>query len=210
MKKKEVVAAGFRENVLCPKCGSYDRERLLYLFLIKKTKLLRQQTKLLHVAPEDKLVGLLNNQNNIDYLTADLLRKNVMVNMDITDIQYPDNSFDAIICNHVLEHVPDDQKAMTELFRVLKPNGWAVLQVPISYKLDETFEDESIVKESDKEIFFGQEDHVRIYAADYFERLQSVGFKLEIFDWRTDLKDFGGEKNLFGLNKNEKIFFVTK
>jgi predicted SAM-dependent methyltransferase len=111
------------------------------------------------------------------YITADLYKK-AMVRMDITDILYPDETFDIILCNHVLEHVTDDIKAMREFFRVLKKDGWAILLVPIA-DMDKTYEDSSIVSEVDRLRAFGQGDHVRKYGRDYIDRLRSVGFNVK-------------------------------
>lgn len=207
--EKQVIGGGYRQNVLCPVCGSIDRERLLHLYLLHKTDLFNKPSKLLHVAPEPRLTEILKSQPNLDYLTADFYVDTVMVKMDITDIHYPDNSFDVIICNHVLEHIIDDRKAMSELYRTLKPEGWAILQVPISHVLKSTYEDSSIVTKQEREIAFGQDDHVRIYADDYVDRLAQVGFKVKIFRWVDEPEAFGGETNLFGLNKEEAIYFVT-
>jgi ubiquinone/menaquinone biosynthesis C-methylase UbiE len=133
-----------------------------------------------------------------------------MVRMDITDIQYPDNYFDAIICNHVLEHVIDDYKAMTELHRVLKPGGWAVLQVPISLSLGKTYENPSVTTAREREEAFGQDDHVRIYAKDYVSRLERAGFTVNVFDWNGQAEKFGGRSNKYGLNEEEEIYSVVK
>jgi len=208
--EKQVVGGGYRQDVLCPVCGSLDRERLLHLYLLHKTDLFDRPYRLLHIAPEPRLTEILKSKPNLDYLTADFYVDTVMVKMDITDIQYPDNSFDAIICNHVLEHIIDDGKAMSELYRTLKPEGWAILQVPISHILESTYEDSSIVTEQEREIAFGQDDHVRIYADDYVDRLRQVGFKVNVFKWVDEPEVFGGENNLFGLNKEEAIYFVSK
>ena len=131
----------------------------------------------LHVAPEEVFEKLLRHQLGDDYLTADLLNPRAMVKMDITDIRYPDESFDVIYCSHVLEHVPDDRKAMHEFFRVLKPSGWAVLLVPIIG--ERTFEDSSITDPIQRSKLFGQEDHVRNYGRDYVDRLRGAGFYVE-------------------------------
>jgi SAM-dependent methyltransferase len=171
LREKKVVGGGCRLNSLCPICDSFDRERLLYLYLLHKTDIFTSAKRLLHVAPEAKVKEILSTKPNVDYLTADLSSKDVLIEMDITDIRFPDDSFDAIICNHVLEHVVDDRKAMMELHRVLKPEGWAILQVPISLSLDKTYEDFSITTATGREEAFGQHDHVRIYAADYAARL---------------------------------------
>jgi SAM-dependent methyltransferase len=132
-----------RHDVRCPFCGSLERHRLISLYLAQRTDLFDgRRKKVLHVAPEAPLSDVLENTDSIDYLSADLGREDVMAAMDITDIRYPDDTFDVILCSHVLEHVPEDRKARGEFFRVLKPSGWAILQVPIL--AETTFEDFSI------------------------------------------------------------------
>jgi glycosyltransferase involved in cell wall biosynthesis len=210
LEEKQIIGGGVRENGRCPVCSSIDRERLLVLWLKNESDLFSRPTKLLHVAPEAGLQRILEKQENIDYLTADLYSTSVMLKMDVTDIHYPDDFFDAIICNHVLEHIVDDSKALSELYRVLKPGGWAVLQVPISLSLEETFEDASIDTPAMREKAFGQNDHVRIYSRDYPERLKAVGFDTAIFDWTAQCKAYGGTHNRFGLNKKEKLYWVRK
>ncbi len=210
LKEKEIIGGGRRENALCPVCGSFDRERLLYLFLLYRTDLFKGEKKVLHVAPEKHVAEILYRENTIDYLTADLLAEEVMVKMDITKIQYPDQTFDVVICNHVLEHVPDDLKAMKEIHRVLKEDGWAVLQVPFSPVLKETYEDSRLTTEEERSNAFGQPDHVRIYGKDYKDRLKKAGFKVREFHWTKAGRNFGGDDNPFGLNREEPIFFVKK
>lgn len=209
LKEKKIIGGGYRLNFKCPCCGSLDRDRLIYLYLLYKTELFNKSVKLLHVAPEISLSKKFQACKNLDYLTADLYNPSVMVKMDIANIQYPDTLFDVIICNHVLEHVIDDHKAMSELYRILKWGGWAILQVPLSLQLHETYEDQNITTPRERERFFGQNDHVRIYAKDYRHRLENVGFKVEEFNWNSDER-FGGLKNQFGLNKEESIYFVSK
>lgn len=206
--EKQIVGSGIR-NAMCPVCGSSDRVRLLYLFLKNKTNLFTRRIKLLHIAPEDALRDLLLKLKNVDYLTSDLDPGKVMEQMDITIIGYPENSFDAILCNNVLEHIPDDRKAMRELYRVLKPGGWAILQVPVSKVLEETFEDFSITSPQEREKHFGQKDHVRIYGNDYIRKLTKAGFAVETFNWTLDTA-FQNEKNPYGLNEDETIFYCTK
>ncbi len=210
LKEKQVVGGGYRQNALCPICGSFDRERLLYLYLLHKTDLFEKPKKLLHVAPEARVANILQTKVTVDYLTADISSKNVMVEMDITDIRFPDDSFDAIICNHVLEHIIDDGKAMSELYRTLKPGGWAILQVPLSLTLQNTYEDFLITTLTGREEAFGQGDHVRIYAEDYQDRLAQAGFKVNVFKWVTEAENFGGRRNVFGLNEEECVYFVSK
>lgn len=168
--------------------------------------------RLLHIAPEARLAAILRTKENIDYITGDISsRKKVMVEMDVTDIQFPNHSFDAIICCHVLEHVADDCKAMSELYRVLKPGGWAILQVPLSRTLRNTYEDFTITTTAGREEAFGQGDHVRIYAEEnYRDRLTRAGFKVNVFKWVTKAENFGGRRNIFALNKKEHIYCVTK
>ena len=212
LKEKSVIGGGYRLNARCPVCYSVDRERLLYLYLNHKTSLFKTKTKttLLHVAPERSLSAIIKQHSHIDYLTADLLSNEVMVNMDITNINYPDDYFDTVICNHVLEHIIDDIKAMRELYRVLKPNGWGILQVPISRTLAATYEDSSIVTPEERENQFGQSDHVRIYASDYLDRLKDAGFQVEEFNWWVDDEYFSGFTNKFSLLPEETIFVVRK
>ena len=140
IRKKQIVGGGLR-NAQCPVCRSSDRVRLLFLFMKKRTDIFTKKTRFLHIAPEKPLERIFRNCENISYLTADLEKDNVMEKMDITNIHYSDDYFDAIICNHVLEHINEDIKAMKELYRVLKPGGWAILQVPFSKIMDTTFED---------------------------------------------------------------------
>jgi predicted SAM-dependent methyltransferase len=211
LKEKKVIGGGYRQNARCPICGSLDRERLLYLYLLHRTDLFEKPKRLLHVAPEATVGHVLRTKANIDYVTADIASETVMIKMDITDIRFPDNSFDAIICNHVLEHIIDDGKAMSELYRILKPGGWAILQVPLSLTLKNTYEDFSITTTTGREEAFGQGDHVRIYAEkDYQDRLTRVGFKVNVFKWVSETENFGGRRNAFGLNEEECVYFVTK
>ena len=130
--------------------------------------------------------------------------------MDLAHIPFPDGTFDAIICNHVLEHIVDDLKAMAELHRVLKPGGWSILQVPISLSLRTTYEDFSIATPKEREEAFGQNDHVRIYGQDYVSRLERAGFKVNVFDWWTEAAGFGGPSNLYGLNQRERTLFRSE
>jgi len=208
--ERKVVGGGYRSTACCPVCCSLDRERLLYLYLLHKTDIFAKSQQVLHIAPEARLADILRNQSVVDYLTADLYSKDVMIEMDITNIQFPDNSFDAIICSHVLEHIIDDRKAMSELYRTLKAGGWAILQVPLSLSLAETYEDFSITTTAGRKEAFGQTDHVRIYAQDYKDRLEKAGFKINVFKWISEAENFGGRKNSFGLNEEESVFLARK
>lgn len=211
LKEKNVVGGGYRLNSICPRCYSSDRERLIYLYLKNKTEFLYKDLKVLHVAPERNLQRVFMAHPNIDYLSADLNSPSAMVKMDITNIKYEDNSFDVIICNHVLEHIPDDRKAMSELYRVLKPGGWAILQVPISLLLNKTYEDPTVTTPEEREKVFGQSDHVRIYAKDYKDRLEKIGFSVEIYNF---IKEFGESTihkyHKYRLLKDENIYICSK
>ena len=210
--REKGILGGLRKNVLCPNCHSADRERMIYIYLRDCTDLLdgTRSYKVLHIAPENNLGRVLREQSHLEYLSGDLNPKRSlnMVRIDITDIQYPENSFDVIICSHVLEHVTSDRKAMAELYRVLKPGGWAILQVPLSVTLKETFEDKSVVIEKDRERVFGQFDHVRIYAKDdYKNRLESVGFNVRVFNLAEEL----GEKAVrYAFQKDENLYVCSR
>jgi SAM-dependent methyltransferase len=198
-----------RENALCPVCGSVERHRLLWLYFVNETDLFSpKQKKMLHIAPERCFVDKFSSYLQIDYLTADL-NNSAMVKMDITDIQYPDNSFDVIYCSHVLEHIPDDRQAMLELARVLKPGGWAILQVPVAINTEQTIEDLSITDPAEKERLFGHPDHVRIYGAvDYKNRLEMEGFQVQVIPY---LDRFDTEiRHRYGLNIDKDDIYLCK
>ena len=209
IKEKNIVGAGYRENAVCPKCLSYDRERLIYLYLKnQKEFIFKNDIKMLHVAPEKALRKIFMDHQSIDYLSADLNHPSAKVKMDITNIHLDNETFNVIICNHVLEHIPDDKKAISELYRVLKTGGFAILQVPISYSIGKTEEDLSITNDKDRIRLYGQEDHVRLYGIDYKDRLEEVGFKVKIIDFVSQLKD---EQTIqYSLLKEEKIFVAYK
>lgn len=168
-----------RDDAQCVHCASLERHRFLWLFLSRRTNLFDGTPReVLHVAPERCLEPRLRERLGDGYLTADLVDPRAMVKMDVNDIEYPDRSFDIIYCSHVLEHVPDDRKAMREFLRVLRDDGWAILLVPIT--VERTFEDPSIVDPVERLKAFGQEDHVRRCGPDYVDRLREAGFRVEV------------------------------
>jgi SAM-dependent methyltransferase len=168
-----------REDAQCMYCGALERHRLVWRYLQTQTNLLASHSlKMLHVAPEPFYEEHFIEQLGVNYLTADLYNPGAMVKMDITNIRYPDDSFDVIYCSHVLEHVPDDRKAMSEFYRVLKSGGWAILLVPILR--EQTFEDPTITDPAERLRVFGQHDHVRIYGQDYVDRLREAGFDVDV------------------------------
>lgn len=163
------------DNRLCPKCLSLERHRLLWLYLKEKTNFFTAPLKVLHFAPEQPFLNRFKSLENLDYTTADLDSPIADLHLDVTDIQQPDNTFDVVICNHVLEHVSDANKAFAEIKRILKSNGWAILLVPINPDVD-TFEDPSITDPNERERLFGQYDHVRQFGRDYADVLRKAGF----------------------------------
>ena len=176
-----------RPKAQCPRCGSLERHRLLWLYLEEKTNLFSARPKILHFAPEPFFQDALRALPGIEYTSADLCSPLAMVKMDITDIRYGDDSFDVILCNHVLEHITDDRKAMSELHRVLRPGGWAVLQVPVDPARETTFEDPEVTSPDERARKFGQADHVRWYGRDYADRLRGAGFDVRIDDFAWSL-----------------------
>ncbi len=168
-----------RPNALCPNCLSLERHRLLWLFLKDKTDFFTAAAKMLHVAPELCYIKRFESLAKLEYLTADIESPLAKIKMDIHDIPFPENTFDIIFCNHVLEHVQDDKKAMSEMLRVLKPGGWAILQIPIFKPLiAKTIEDPTLEDPKKRTELFGQDDHVRMYGKDYADRIRSTGFKV--------------------------------
>lgn len=165
-----------RDNVLSPSTLSLERHRLLWLYLQNETDFFTAPKKVLHFAPEQAFYKLFRKQKNIDYTTTDLNSPLADVKADICNLPFKDNEFDVIFCNHVLEHIPDDTKAMQELYRVLKKGGMAILQIPQDLNREKTFEDNSITDRKERAKIFGQYDHVRIYGRDYFDKLRSIGF----------------------------------
>lgn len=206
----DVVGAGQRKT-RCPFCRSKDRERLIYLFL-KENKLLfknKEKQKVLHIAPEPTLGNILKRQKNIDYISGDLNPDKAEKILNVELLPYKDNTFDSIICNHVLEHVTNDNKAMAELFRVLKSGGWAILQVPYAKKLKFTIEDKRIILPKDRETYFGQNDHLRIYSLnEYTAKLKKTGFKVKTLPFAKKLDKKFIKKH--SINPDELIIYCEK
>lgn len=181
LKTLDVIGAGYRENAKCIQCDSSDRERLVYLYLEKQGYVgPTARYAVLHIAPEKSLQRLLKGLSGVLHISVDIASPLADEKMDILHLRFPDNEFDVVICNHVLEHISEDIHAMREIFRVLKPGGRAILQVPIANNASQTIEDDKVVTEKEREERFGQKDHVRIYVErDYIERLEQAGFLVE-------------------------------
>lgn len=165
---------------MCPRCGSLERHRLLALYLRDAGVLEGRPARILHVAPEDGLERILRALPGIDYVSGDLEDPRAMIRLDVTELPFAEASFDVVICNHVLEHIPDEQRALAEIHRVLRPGGWALLQSALDPMLEETLEDPRIVDPDERTRVFGQRDHVRLYGLDYGERLRAAGFQVTV------------------------------
>ena len=192
-----------RKNALSPSTLSLERHRLMWLFLKNETSFFTSNKKLktLHIAPEQCFLKIFKNQKNLDYITSDLESPIADVKADICNLPFQDNSFDVIFCNHVLEHIPNDTKAMQELFRVLKKGGFGIFQIPQDISREKTFEDASITDKIERTKIFGQYDHVRVYGRDYFNKLRSVGFAVDEIDYTKKMA--AKELERFCLMKNE-------
>ncbi|WP_088833320.1 glycosyltransferase [Paenibacillus tyrfis] len=196
-------------TAICPVCIALDRERLYKLYIEKETDLIYSEKAILHIAPEKNMRSWLKSFSNLKYTCGDLYPNDQETEkLDVTNIHYPDETFDVVFCSHVLEHVPDDRLAMRELFRVLKKNGWGILQVPIGLSISSTFEDFSITTDSGRLEAFGQEDHVRIYAKDYVNRLEEAGFK--VIEYNLAEKHGIEEAKKYGLSPNDVLYIVNK
>jgi len=196
-----------RQSARCPVCGSLERHRLVWLYCRAKTDLFDcRQKRLLHVAPEPCLAEELRHIDALEYVGADLESRHATVKMDVTAIQFGDASFDVILCNHVLEHVADDRKAMRELLRVLKPGGWAIMQVPI--KGETTREDPTVTSAAERTRLYGQDDHVRQYGRDYVERLRTAGFLVEIDPFAVRLTV--SERERYRVFADEELYCCTR
>lgn len=210
---KKIIGSGYRQNNVCPRCNSLDRDRLIYVFLAQKTNIFTAPIKILHVAPEGCIRAMLTELPNITYLSGLKYHQGFYYEkkstiLDITNLTFDDESFDVIICNHVLEHISDDLKAISELYRVLKPGGWAILQVPISKILNETFEDPNVKTPEERERVYGQSDHMRIYGQDYPARLEKSGF---IVKRQNPYRDkWPLELDKYAINPDEDLFIAYK
>ena len=162
----------------------------------------------MHVAPEPKLGRMLRDRYGASYVSLDIDAARADVVADIIDLPFPDRTFDLVICAHVLEHVPDDRKAMREFARVLAANGTAILLVPFSPILERSFENPDVVEPADRERVFGQSDHVRIYGLDYTDRLKESGFDVDVV-YPADLMS-SGDVSRYALDPREPLFLCKK
>ncbi|MDR6805715.1 SAM-dependent methyltransferase [Dyadobacter sp. BE34] len=198
-----------RENALCPSCLSLERHRLMALYMKRKTNFYTANLKVLHVAPEYCFIDRFEQMKNLDYITADIESPLAKVKMDIHQIPFPENTFDVAICNHVMEHVDDYILAMSELHRVLKPGGWALIQSPQDMKYEVTYEDPTITDPKEREIHFLQNDHLRLFGRNYGRELEKGGFK--VTEDRFVMDELSkAEVQRYSLPGEEIVYFCQK
>lgn len=194
-----------REDALCPNCLALERHRMIWLWMERHTGLFKEHPRLLHIAPE---VSLMRHFKRVygtseEYITADLESPLADKHFDVQHIPMEDASFDVIICNHLLEHVEDDRKALSELHRIMRPNGWGIILVPEDRLREHTFEDNSITDPKERTRLFGQYDHRRIYGRDYDDRLRAAGFEVERIEFTQQLAEW--ERRLYALSDDHLV-----
>ena len=202
-----------REDALCPSCLSLERHRLLWHYIMHNESLLAKinsRQTILHIAPE---VCLMKKFKQIytstpqNYITADLESPLADMHFDVQQIPMEDSSVDIIICNHLLEHVESDHKALWEMYRILRSGGVGIMLAPIDYTRSNTFEDDSITDPKQRAELFGQYDHRRVYGKDYLDRLCAAGFSGEEIDYAAEFSDFDRTHYSFGC---DKLYIVRK
>lgn len=197
-----------RSNALCPHCLALERHRAMWLYLREKTDFFSANLKVLHIAPEVCFIKIFRSMKNLDYKTADLESPLADIKMDIHAMPFDADEFDVVFCNHVMEHVEDDIQAMKEIYRTLKPGGWAIIQSPQDLSLTETFEDKSLTTPMEREKAHGQSDHLRTYGRDYAKRLSSAGFDVFSDDYIVQLPEATQKK--YALPSKEIIYVCRK
>lgn len=210
-KFRKFLSKGYtqRQNAKCPYCGSLERTRLLLLFLQNETEIFHKHLKVLHIAPE-KCLYTIFNKLDIEYIDGDINPAFATYKIDITDIKYPDNYFDIIICSHVLGHIPDESMAISELSRVLSPNGMALILTLLNSDNKKTFEDPSIISNSERLLNYGEPDLCRLHGIDFKETLMKNGFEVTIIDYRKGLETQILNRYRLGDGKRELIFKCCK
>ncbi len=202
-----------RANAQCVNCGSLERHRIIWMYLKKETGFFTSSLKVLNPAPEKLFYTKLRTMSNIEYTSIDLYPEKYdygskTIKMDLTDLQFVENSFDVVLCNHVLEHIPNDAKAISEMYRVLNKDGWAIINVPVDHTRETTFEDLTIDNPQQQLELFGQPDHVRVYGKDYVNRLKHAGFTVEVIDYAERFTH--NEMFKYGMLKGREIYLCTK
>lgn len=211
-KFKRFLAYGYgeqnRPNVLCPNDFTLERHRLMWVYLQQFSNFFTAENlKVMHVAPEQCFLGKFKKQSNLDYVTSDLESPIADMHFDLHNIPLEDNQYDVVFCNHVMEHVEDYHQCMTELYRIMKPGGWGIMQVPIDYSREETYEDPTITDPKEREKHFWQYDHVRLFGKDYPDKLKAAGFDVEHFEFKKELPKEQYEKYRF---QDSEILYVVR
>ena len=198
-----------RDNVLCPYDLTLERHRLMWLYLKNHSNFFTQANlAVLHMAPEQCFIDRFKAQQNLNYLTADIVSPIADMHFDLHQIPLENDRFDVVFCNHVLEHVDDVNQCISELYRVTKPGGWGIMQVPQDFDREVTYEDPTITSPKDREIHFWQKDHVRLFGLDYPQWLERAGFTVSEFDPR---KEYGAEKVArYRLHEKEILYILHK
>lgn len=178
-----------RPNARCPWCWSLERHRLIALYLRDRTTILSKPTEVLHVAPEEGVQRVWGRSPSAHVIGIDREHPLADRRMDIRHLEFPNATFDAALCSHVLEHVQEDDRAIAELYRVLRPGGLALVLVPWDESSATTREDPSVTDPRERERLFGQDDHVRFYGRDLLDRLSKAGFEVEVDRFGTSLPD---------------------
>lgn len=205
--RHHIIGGGYRSNCICPCCGAGDRERWFYYVLQNKTDISEISGRVLHFAPERGIMEYIKQNKKIDYYTADIVMGQAMHVTDITDIQYRDNTFDYVICNHVMEHVADEKRAVEEVKRVLKKNGKWIFSFPICTDMT-TYEDSAIISPEARLKAYGQIDHVRLYGSDYKARFEKYGLELQIYSPEREIDATDISK--YGFIEDDVIIVATK
>lgn len=202
----KVIGGGYRNNALCPYCGSLDRNRWVYWVLKEKTDIFVAARTVLHFAPEKMIQKKLQKNDNCDYYAGDIVLKSGNHRIDVTEIPFRDEFFDYILINHVMEHIKEEEQAFCELRRVIKPNGKLILSFPITLET-ETVEKEGVYSEEDRLRYYGQNDHVRLYGKDYKERLEALGWEVQ----RYTPEDIMGEEQIrrYGFLRNDILLICS-
>jgi SAM-dependent methyltransferase len=198
-----------RDNVLCPYDLTLERHRLMWLYLKDESNFFTaERLDVLHIAPEQCFHSLFKKQSNLNYLTGDLVSPIADMHFDLHEIPLEENRFDVVFCNHVMEHVDDAIRCMSELHRVMKPGGWGIMQVPQDHNRALTFEDPTITSPEDREKFYWQKDHVRLFGQDYPKWLEKAGFRVTVFNKESRYEVKKIER--FRLQKEEILYIVHK
>lgn len=201
--------AASRENVLCPYDLTLERHRLMWLYLKGHTDFFtNEHLNVLHIAPEQCFHQKFKAQANLSYLTGDLVSPIADLHFDLHDIPLEDARFDVVFCNHVMEHVKDPMRCMQELYRVMKPGGWAIMQVPQDFSRETTYEDASITSPAEREKHYWQKDHVRLFGKDYPQWLERAGFKVSTFDPKEEVGSELIER--YRLSQSEILYIAHK